>query len=104
MSLFNSTYKSIDINEIDEILDKIELIDIREPHEFKASHIRTAKNIPMSDLLNMPEKFLKKDKEYYIMCRAGHRSATAYKELSSKGFNVYDVTSGMDFYEGENRI
>lgn len=104
MSLFDNAYKSIDINEIDEILDDIELIDIREPHEFKASHIRNAKNIPMEKLLNEPEKFLNKNKEYYIMCRAGHRSATAYKELSSKGFNVYDVTSGMDFYEGDNRI
>ena len=100
---FNTDEKVIDINEIDELIGEINLIDIREPHEFKCGTLRTAKNIPMDTLLNNPDKYLDKDKKYYIMCRAGRRSAITCRELKYKGFDVVDVTSGMAFYEGNER-
>lgn len=103
MFSFNINNKTVDINEIDDLIGEINLIDIREPHEFKCGSIRTAKNIPMDTLLNNPDKYLEKDKEYYIMCRAGVRSAAACKELKSKGYDVIDVTSGMAFYEGNEK-
>ena len=49
---FSINEKTIDINEIDELIGTINLIDIREPHEFKCGTIRTAKNIPMDTLLD----------------------------------------------------
>ncbi|MBE6049972.1 MAG: rhodanese-like domain-containing protein [Clostridium sp.] len=96
--------KVIDINEIDDYIGKINLIDIREHHEFRSGSIKTAKNIPMGELLEDPDMYLEKNKEYYIMCRSGVRSARTCKELKAKGFNVHDVTSGIILYEGENRI
>lgn len=104
MFSFHNNEKTIDINEIDELIGSINLIDIREPHEFKCGTIRTAKNIPMDTLLNNPEKYLSKENKYYIMCRAGRRSAIACKELKYKGYDVVDVTSGMAFYEGYERV
>lgn len=101
---FNIKENTIDINEIDELIGTINLIDIREPHEFKSGTIRTAKNIPMDTLLNNPDEYLSKDKKYYIMCRAGRRSAVTCRELEHKGFDVVDVTSGMAFYEGDERV
>lgn len=103
MLSFNIEENTIDINEIDELLGTINLIDIREPHEFKSEALKTAKNIPMDTLLNNPDEYLKKDEKYYIMCRAGRRSAIACRELKYKGFDVIDVTSGMAFYEGDQR-
>ena len=52
---FNLNERTIDINEIDELIGEINLIDIREPHEFKCGSLRTAKNIPMDTLLNNPK-------------------------------------------------
>lgn len=104
MNSYTKPYKSIDISEIDNILGQINLIDIREPHEFKASHIRTAINIPMEQLLSSPSTYLNKNEHYYLMCRSGHKSAAAYKELSSRGYTVWDITSGIELYEGKYRV
>ena len=54
---FSINERTIDINEIDELIGEINLIDIREPHEFKCGTLRTAKNIPMDTLLNNPDKY-----------------------------------------------
>lgn len=56
----------INVNDLDNLIGKIELIDIREPFEYKNGSIKTAKNIPMGNLLESPEKYLTKDKTYYV--------------------------------------
>lgn len=61
----------INVNEIDDLIGKVELIDIREEYEYKGGSIKSAKNIPMGELLDEPEKYLNKSKEYYIMCQSG---------------------------------
>ena len=43
--LRSNTGKVINVNDIDGILGKIELIDIREPYEYNAGSIKGAKNI-----------------------------------------------------------
>jgi rhodanese-related sulfurtransferase len=93
----------ININDIDNLIGKVELIDIREDYEYKGGSIKTAKNIPMGILLNEPEKYLKKDKEYYIMCQSGGRSARACNSLSKVGFDVTNVSGGMGSYAGTKR-
>ena len=57
--------KVVNVNDIDNLIGNIELIDIREAYEYKEGSIKTAKNIPMQTLLSNPDKYLKKDKEYY---------------------------------------
>ncbi|AOR23082.1 rhodanese-like domain-containing protein [Clostridium taeniosporum] len=96
----NKRRTTIDVSEIDDLLDKIELIDIREPFEYKMGNIRTSKNIPMNDLLDNANEYLKKSKEYYLICRSGSRTASACLELREKGFNVINVYGGMISYEG----
>ena len=100
---FNLNERTIDINEIDELIVKNNFTYIREPHEFKCGCLKTSNNIPIDTLLNNPDKYLEKDKKYYIMCKAGRRSAITCRELKYKGFDVVDVTSGMAFYEGNER-
>jgi rhodanese-related sulfurtransferase len=46
------------------MLGKVNLIDIREPYEYKGGHLPTAKNISMDTILDQPEKYLNKSKEY----------------------------------------
>lgn len=95
--------KNIDINKIDEILDEINLIDIREEFEFENECIAGAENIPMNELLTEPSKYLEKDKEYYLLCAHAVRSERACSYLLSIGYNVINVTGGMAEYRGINR-
>lgn len=94
--------ENIDVSEIDDLLDKIELIDIREPNECKEGILKGAKNIPMQDLLDAPDEFLDKDKEYYLICRAGVRTSNTCFMLREEGYNVINVLGGMLSYEGKN--
>lgn len=95
--------KVIHVNEVDNLLGSIELIDIREPYEYKSGSIKTAKNIPMDLLLNAPEKYLKKDNTYYIMCQSGGRSSRACNILTRQGFDVVNVSGGVGSYAGTKR-
>ena len=74
-----SAVKTIHVNEIDPLIGSIELIDIREPYEYRSGSIKSSKNIPMSTLLNKPDKYLKTDHPYYLICQSGVRSMNAVK-------------------------
>ena len=95
--------KVVNVNDIDNLIGKIELIDIRETYEYSRGTIKTSKNIPMQTLLSDPDKYLKKDKEYYIVCQSGGRSSRVCSELSKNGFDVTNVAGGVGSYLGKNR-
>lgn len=95
--------KVIHVNDMDNLLGEVDLIDIREPYEYKNGTLKTAKNIPMGSLLSAPDNFLKKDKTYYIMCQSGGRSSRACSILNKQGFDVVNVAGGMGSYVGSQR-
>jgi rhodanese-related sulfurtransferase len=96
-----SSTKSVDVKDIDQLLGKIDLIDIREPNEYRSGHIPTAKNIPMNSILSETEKHLDKQKEYHIICQSGGRSARACGILKEKGYHIINVTGGTGRYSGK---
>ncbi len=95
--------KAINVNNLDDLFGKINLIDIREPYEFKGGSLKGAKNIPMDTLLSNPDKYLNKEKTYYIMCLSGARSRVTCRNLTQKGFDVINVSGGIGSYVGINR-
>lgn len=95
--------KVLHINDMDSLLGKVELIDIRESYEYNTGTLDTAKNIPMGDMLGNPEQYLDKDKTYYIMCQSGARSGQACKLLTRMGYDVINVSGGMGSYVGTKR-
>lgn len=104
MFLFNnnkSSKKSIKVNQITNLLNDIDLIDIREPYEYSYGHIPKAKNIPMNTILSNPGKYLDKNKEYYIVCHSGSRSSSACNVLSKQGYKVINVSGGTGSYRGK---
>lgn len=94
---------SIHISEIDDMLQDINLIDIREPYECAHGCIRGSKNIPMGQLMSNPEKYLDKNEKFYIMCQSGGRSSGAVATLLRAGYDVVNVKGGMGSYSGKNR-
>ena len=81
----NLKRENINVSEIDDLLGNIELIDIREPYE-----------------LDAPDEFLDKNKEYYLICRSGARTASTCYMLREEGYNVINVAGGIISYEGDN--
>ncbi len=99
-ALFKKDTNSISINELDGIQLENNLIDIREKYEYKSGSIRGAKNIPMKELMDNPEKYLDKNRTYYIMCQSGARSARTTAYLAKAGYHVINVAGGMSGYRG----
>lgn len=99
----NPTGKVVNVNDMDDLLGSVELIDIREPYEYQSGTLKTAKNIPMGNLLNTPEKYLNKNKTYYIMCQSGGRSTRTCRYLTKQGYDVVNVSGGMGSYAGTRK-
>jgi rhodanese-related sulfurtransferase len=95
--------KVIHVNDMDNLIGQVELIDIREPYEYKTGSLKTAKNIPMGNLLTHPDKYLVKDQTYYIFCQSGARSRSTTRALTRQGFSVIDVAGGIGSYVGSKR-
>ena len=98
VSFSGNSYNSISVSDLDRLLGKIALIDIRETYEYNSGHVPSAKNIPMSTLLSDPSMYLDKGKVYHIICQSGGRSSRACEELTSMGFNVVNVSGGTGSY------
>lgn len=80
--------------------ENLELIDVREAHEFQVGHAPGAKNLPLSTL-EQGYKELKPDHEYYVICQGGVRSASTCQFLSSQGLTVTNVEGGMNAWPGQ---
>lgn len=102
-NFFKNDSKVINVNDLDNLIGKINLIDVRETYEFKGGSIRGAKNIPMKTLLSDPNKYLNKEKTYYLICQTGSRSSMACKMLAKQGFDAVNVSGGFGSYVGTNK-
>ncbi|MCY0889200.1 MAG: rhodanese-like domain-containing protein [Alicyclobacillaceae bacterium] len=80
----------------------LEIVDVREPSEFKGGHIVKAKNIPLGTLSSKLGEF-SKDKEIVFVCRSGTRSMMAAKKAKKAGLNVYNLNGGMSAWHGPVR-
>lgn len=94
--------KSIRMQDIDDYVGNAEIIDVRTSSEFKSRAIKTAINIPMNLILLNPEKYISKDKEYYVYCLSGARSKEVCQRLNEEGYNLIDVLGGIRVYSGDN--
>ena len=71
------------------------LLDVREEYEYQEGHIKGAVNLPLREILSQKDS-LPKDKDIYVYCRSGHRSADAVNFLKSLGFEkVHNIEGGF---------
>lgn len=69
------------------------LIDVRSAMEFAGGHVPGAVNIPLGVVAGRASQ-LPQDKEVWLICRSGGRSASAAQQLSAKGLAVVNVEGG----------
>ena len=83
-------------------LNNITLIDIRENYEYKMNHIDNAINIPIDILELVPEKYLKKNKKYYLYCDLRVKSRELSLKLNKMGYKIYSIKGGYKEYKNTN--
>ncbi len=81
------------------------LIDVREPYEFDALHIRGSINVPRGILESacewdyeesVPELVQARKREIVVVCRSGSRSALAVQSMQLLGYeHAYSLRTGL---------
>lgn len=70
------------------------LLDVREDDEWAAGHAPDAVHVRLSEL-NSHSDEIPRDREVYVICRSGSRSAYATQALVGAGWNAINVADGM---------
>lgn len=74
------------------------IIDIRSYPKYLKGHIEGAVSIDAYNLLFHPEKYLQKEKTYYLYCDSGMRSKRLSHELNKKGYSTVNIQGGYHNY------
>jgi len=80
--------------------ESLNMLDVREPGEWAEGHIEGAKHIPLGLLLERQQE-LEPVQEIIVICRSGNRSGLACELLTEKGFNVVNMTGGLNAWTDE---
>lgn len=70
------------------------LLDVREDDEWEAGHAPGAQHIPLGSLSQQCDQ-VPRDRDVYVICRSGARSARATQFLGASGWQVLNVSDGM---------
>ena len=69
------------------------VVDVREPAQWRAGHIRGSVNIPLADVLGRSDDL--PDGPIVTVCRSGPRSARAAELLAPHGHQTYNLRGGL---------
>jgi rhodanese-related sulfurtransferase len=73
---------------------EVQIIDVREPHEYAQEHIPGARLVPLNTLLQRPREFLTRDHVLFV-CAVGQRSAVACEMAAAIGLeHIYNLEGG----------
>ena len=88
--------EDVEANNIENLVKNKEfLLDVREEYEYQEGYVKGAVNLPLREILSQKDS-LPKDKDIYVYCRSGHRSADAVNFLKSLGFEkVHNIEGGF---------
>ncbi|MFC3999888.1 rhodanese-like domain-containing protein [Nocardiopsis sediminis] len=70
------------------------LLDVREADEWQAGHAPHAVHIPLGQLAQRAAE-VPRDRQVYVVCRVGGRSAQAVAALNDAGWRAANVAGGM---------
>ncbi len=94
-------WMSVDVKERLKSGKPLQIIDVRQPGEFRSGHIPGAKLIPLGDL---PQRYREIDPnvDSVIVCHSGGRSSSACGFLQRMGYEkIHNLMGGMSAWDGE---
>jgi len=100
-----TTMEEITATELKQRLDQgddIQIIDVREPHEYEIGQIPDSKLIPLGQVLNRMNE-IDPDRETVVHCKMGGRSAKAIDALTRSGFpgKLINLKGGITAWSDE---
>src|SRR5690606_28912385 len=82
-------------------LDRVTVIDVREPWEYEVAHLEGSRLIPLGELAGRIAQ-LPKDARLMVVCHHGSRSLAAARLLKGAGFGaVQSLAGGIDAWAVE---
>lgn len=84
----------VSARELEDHLDEWQIIDVRPPESFAASHVPLARNIPID---NLREGLFGIDKRRFVVVysRVGYHGYLAYRILKQSGYDVANLDGGL---------
>src|SRR5512141_1629719 len=90
------------LSQLEQLQGKIQLIDVREPHEVDIAYIEGFDVLPLSQFAEWSVEIttrFNRDVETLVLCHHGMRSAQMCQWLLNNGFtNVKNIVGGIDAY------
>jgi rhodanese-related sulfurtransferase len=86
---------SIDVRTLERDIASFQVVDVRYPNEWEAGHIDGAVHIPMDYVFDRADE-LDRSRPVVTVCRSGDRSAEAAEDFASEGFEVKNLSGGIE--------
>lgn len=77
---------------------EVVIVDVRQPVETRSGTVPGAVLIPLTEFGRRLDE-LPRDRPLLTICRSGHRSPLAARQLKQAGYDVTDVDGGMMAWE-----
>ena len=81
-----------------EQIDDVQVLDVREPDEWRAGHIDDATHIPMGEVRERLDE-IDEDATVVTVCRSGARSGEVAEDLRARGYDAENMEGGMHAWD-----
>jgi hydroxyacylglutathione hydrolase len=86
------------VHEVKQRCDKLQIVDVRSPDEWKEGHIPKAKHMFLPEL-EKRSKELSKDRPVVVYCDSGYRASLGTSLLEQDGFEVHNVPGSWQAWQ-----
>ena len=96
MNAFSDEQTELAPERVAELVERgeVQLIDVREDHEWEAGRIPGARHIELERLAGRADE-IDRDRPVVFQCRLGARSAMATAAFRKAGWDAYNLTGGI---------
>lgn len=85
---------ALNVEQLKEVVDRVQVVDVRQDDEWSAGHLERAVHIPL-DRLAAERHFVDRSRPVVTVCRTGVRSQTAAELLREAGIDAESLDGGL---------
>jgi rhodanese-related sulfurtransferase len=101
-TLLSNSVDQISVDSLEQVQDRVILLDARSPEEYEVSHMHNARFVGYENFDSMAVAELDRDAEIVVYCAVGYRSEKIGEKLEEMDFkNVLNLYGGI--FEWKNR-
>lgn len=102
-------FKSISVDEFETLIAQpnVQRLDVRTLAEYNEGHIPNSFNLDVKEEEHFTltaDSILNKEHPVAVYCRSGNRSKKAAKILCGKGYEVYELSTGITGWKAAGKV